>query len=228
MENLEKSKSSFSEIKKICTILAVCLLFAILIFFTGFFLAGHTAQSKPVITGTTISQQIQQISNLATTEYEYTNVGKFENNSTFQGFQIPFTKKSFLLTYSGKITAGIHLENLKVNIIPEEKIIITLPKAEILTNEIDEKSIEVYDETKNIFNQISVQDYAAFATEQKSLMEEKALQKGILTKAEEKAKDIIIRTLQINPEIAESYIIEFQSENTNDKSESFPEKEIAN
>lgn len=216
MENLEKNKAGFSEVKKICTILAVCLLFAIFIFFAGFFLAGRTAQSKPVITGTTISQQIQQISNLATTEYEYTNVGKFENNSTFQGFQVPFTKKSFLLTYSGKITAGIRLENLKVNVIPEEKIVITLPKAEILTNEIDEKSIEVYDETKNIFNQISIQDYTAFATEQKSLMEEKALEKGILTKAEEKAKDIIMRTLQINPEIAGGYMIEFQSETTND------------
>lgn len=213
MENFKKNNSNFLEMKKICIILGICLLFAIFIFFTGFFLAGHVIQSKPVISGTTINQQIQQISNLTTTEYEYTNVGKFENNSTFQGVQIPFTKKSFLLTYSGKITAGIHLENLKVNVLQGEKIIITLPKAEFLTNEIDEKSIEVYDETKNIFNQISIEDYATFAAQQKNLMQEKALEKGILIKAEEKAKEIIVHTLQINPEIAGNYTIEFQIEN---------------
>ncbi|MFQ9072278.1 MAG: DUF4230 domain-containing protein [Faecalibacillus faecis] len=36
---------------------------------------------------------------------------------------------------------------------------ITLPAAKILSHEIDEKSIEVYDESSNIFNQISINDY---------------------------------------------------------------------
>ncbi|WP_370807359.1 DUF4230 domain-containing protein [Faecalibacillus intestinalis] len=47
--------------------------------------------------------------------------------------------------------------------------------AKILSHEIDENSIEVYDESSNIFNQISINDYKSFATKEKEKKMKKKL-----------------------------------------------------
>ena len=72
-----------------------------------------------------------------------------------------------------------------------KNINISIPEAKILSHEIDEKSIEVFDETKNIFNQISITDYNQFAIDQKESMENKAKEKGLLEEAQNKAQETI-------------------------------------
>ncbi len=72
-----------------------------------------------------------------------------------------------------------------------QNIDITIPQAKILSHEIDEESIEVFDETKNIFNQISITDYNQFAIDQKESMESKAQEKGLLEEAQNKAQETI-------------------------------------
>ncbi|MFQ9072878.1 MAG: hypothetical protein ACLR43_09220 [Faecalibacillus faecis] len=47
-------------------------------------------------------------------------------------------------------------------------------------NEIDENSIEVYDESKNVFNPISINDYATFAKKQKEMVAEEAIRKWFI------------------------------------------------
>uniref|UniRef100_UPI003A4DA555 DUF4230 domain-containing protein n=1 Tax=[Eubacterium] hominis TaxID=2764325 RepID=UPI003A4DA555 len=75
-------------------------------------------------------------------------------------------------------------------------------------NIIDEKSIEVYDESKNIFNPISVNDYKTFATQQKDLVEEEAIENGFLSEAATKAQSAIRKFLQMVPEVKDQYTIE--------------------
>ena len=69
----------------------------------------------------------------------------------------------------------------------------------ILSNEIDENSIKVYDETKNIFNQISITDYKTFAKEQKKKVEKEAIKNKFIEKTETKVKrnikDLIYMTV---------------------------------
>lgn len=79
--------------------------------------------------------------------YNYTKVGKFSNNLTFNGWDIPLTQKSFLITYDGKLKAGVKMDKIEVAI-NNNIITVSIPEIEILSNEIDESSIEVYDETK--------------------------------------------------------------------------------
>ena len=64
-------------------------------------------------------------------------------------------------------------------------------KRQILSHEIDEKSIEVFDETKNIFNQISITDYNQFAIDQKDKMEKSVKEKGLLEEAQKKVESTI-------------------------------------
>ena len=87
---------------------------------------------------------------------------------------------------------------------------INLPKAEILSNEIDESSIEVYDESANIFNPIKIDDYTTFALEQKSLVEKEAIKNGLLDEAEVKAKRTIMNYVTLVPGVANNYNIEIE------------------
>ena len=161
---------------------------AVIFFLVGMFWPSHTDNEK--ITSDLLSQQIQSISELATVEYSYTNMGKFENQATFYGWKVPFTTKSFIVSYDGKIKAGIDMTQADIKV-KNNTISIQLPKAKILSHEIDEKSIEVFDETKNIFNQISISDYNQFAIDQKEKMEDSVKEKGLLEEAQTKAESVI-------------------------------------
>ena len=193
--------------KKTITSIIFLFIFGVGIYFIGVMSANRN--SEPTITSTSISQQLVEIQKLSVLEYNYTKVGKFENSLTLNGWSIPLTKKSFLLTYSGKLQAGVNLQDAKVSI-NDHTIIISLPEVQILENTLDENSIEVYDESKNIFNPISVSDYTNFATKQKTEAEEEAIEIGFLSEAATKAQSVIKSFLQLIPEVKEQYDIKIE------------------
>ena len=55
------------------------------------------------MTSSALIQHLQEVNDLAVMEYNYTKVGKLENALTLNGWNIPLTKKSFLLTYAGQM-----------------------------------------------------------------------------------------------------------------------------
>ena len=134
-----------------------------------------------------LENQLTGISELASVTYSYTNMAQFKNSSEFYGMTVPFTTKSFILTYDGVIKAGVDLSAAEVRV-SGTAVTVKLPEAAILSHEIDEDSVEVFDEKTSIFNPFTVKDMAAFQADQKQAMEAKALDKGLLTEAAEKAK----------------------------------------
>ena len=115
-----------------------------------------------------------------------TNMAQFESSNDFYGVKIPFTTKSFILTYDGTVKAGVDLDGAEVSV-SGTTVTITLPEAEILSHEIDEDSMEVFDEKTSIFNPFTVEDFTSFQSDQKAAMEEKALSRGLLAEARAKA-----------------------------------------
>ena len=177
-----------------------------------FFVVGRlwpSSENPTTMTSDLLSQQIQSISELASVEYNYTNMGKYENQATFYGWKVPFTIKSFIISYDGVIKAGIDMSQVEVKV-KSKKIQMTMPKAKILSHEIDEKSIEVFDETKNIFNQISITDYNQFAIDQKEKMEDNFKQKGLLKEAQEKAQSTITTFIKSSYPSLDDYEISFE------------------
>ena len=53
-------------------------------------------------------------------------MGKFEKNADLNGWTIPLTKASFILAYDGKITAGVRLDDVQIDV-QDKTITITLP-----------------------------------------------------------------------------------------------------
>ena len=177
---LRSLKSGVSLILAGVALAAVC-------FGAGFFTGGRAQEEPPQLSSVTVEQQLQQISQLATTRYAYTNMGQFERGSDFYGIRIPFTTSRFIVSYSGVITTGVDLSQARVEVTGEQ-VTVTLPAAQILSHEIDPDSLEVFEETRSIFNPITIQDYNGFQADQQGVMEEKALQSGLLTQAQDQAE----------------------------------------
>lgn len=154
---------------------------------------GLIHEALPVITDSLISEQLNALRELVTTEYLYTNSGKYENQNQItiigKDINIPFTGKRFIVAYDGRIKAGIDIGQTQIDIDEDARAItITLPKSEIISHETFEDTLVVLDETNNVFNPISIENYNEFVSEQKDSMEEKAIERGLLTNADVEAK----------------------------------------
>lgn len=180
---------------------------------TAAFLLGgilSRRETEPVITSELLGQQLADIQELSTVEYHYTNMGKFEDQVDFYGWKVPFTTKSFIVAYDGTIKAGTDLSGMDIQV-SGDQISVTLPAPEILSHEIDEDSIQVYDQTHNIFNQIEISDYTGFTADQKSGVEEKAIGNGLLTAAKERSEAAVEHLLSRVPGV-EGYTISVTTE----------------
>lgn len=169
---------------------AGAVLLLLLSFWLGALWRGR--EQQPVITSDLLGQQLQTVQELVSVEYHYTNMGKFENQVDFYGWKVPFTTKRFLVSYDGLIKAGVDLSGATVEVDEVQKsVTITLPESRILSHEIPEDSIQVFDETRNIFNPITIEDYTGFTRDQKAEVEQRAIDEGLLTGASEKAREAV-------------------------------------
>jgi len=151
---------------------------------------GFPEKNGATVIQTGIEAQINKIGELASVEYKYTNADLVKDSLKIKNWNVPFTTKRFIVRYTGIIKAGYETSEIKAKV-GEGKIYITLPKAKILSHEIDEKSLEVLDESKNIFNPITIEDYNSFQITQKEFTEEKAISDGLFNEAENNVKEMI-------------------------------------
>jgi len=168
----------------------------------SFFLGSVTArqEAQPQLTTDLISQRLAGVQELSTVAYFYTNMGRFENQLDFYGWAVPLTRKSFIISYDGTIKAGVDLSRMAVQI-SGSAVTVTLPPAEILSHEIPEDSIEIFDESHNIFNLIQISDYTGFTQDQKAQVEARAVENGLLTQATERARATVEHLLSLVPEM---------------------------
>ena len=160
-----------------------------------------------------INVEIQSIGELATVEYLYTDAGKYEDAAELFGKEIPFsfTTKSFIAKWDGSIKAGIDITKVTAEVNESAKeIIIHIPKAEILSHEIDEESIETLDERDGLFNPLKVEDVREFDAISKGAMEQRAIENGLLDKAFENAKEIISKLVDTGLVEELEYTITFE------------------
>ena len=149
------------------------------------------------ITGEEIQSGINNIGELNTAEYYFTRVE--EVNSVRQvdlnqigikiKFDIPGTANGFTYKYDGEIKAGIDFTKVTVEKNDDAKTItVKSPKATITNSNVDPDSYEFYVKDNNILNPIDPENYAISFADLIHSEEEKAVESGLLTKAEDNAK----------------------------------------
>lgn len=193
--------------RRFILIIVVLLTIVALSFASGMAL-GSRRNTPSAITSDLLGQKLRTAKELVTVNYYYTNMGKFENQVDFYGWKVPFTSKSFIVSYDGILKAGVNLDTAEITVDEASRVVtITLPPSQILSHEIPAESIQIFDETHNIFNQISLNDYKAFTIDQKGAAETHAVDNGLLTSADEKARAEIEEFLGLLPGIREYTLI---------------------
>lgn len=193
-----------SKVKK-----GIIILVGLVVLVFGSYFLGMKAgvfNAKPQISSDIVLEQLQDVKELTTLKYTYTNVGSFENENEFYGVKIPFTLKKFIVSYDGNLSAGIDLDDVEVNVDNNgKKINITMPEAKILSHQIDEDSLTIFDEKNSIFNQFKIEDFQQFRVAEMKKVENDMIEKGFLDQAEERSKQAVIDILNVNPIISEEY-----------------------
>ena len=169
-------------------------------------------EEQESLTGEIISECLADIGELATEEYFYTEVETFDSSKSIKGFEIPFTTSTVIFSYEGVIKAGIDFTAITVEKDNSKKVItVTIPKSKILSSEIDNDSFEVYDEKNSIFNRITVTDVNDSIADLKERAESKAIDKGILDKADANAKLLIKNLLKSTYDLS-GYVVKVVTE----------------
>lgn len=155
----------------------------------------------------TIMNRITHIQELALVKHNYTGVISYKDYMKFLNINIPLTDKYFLLKYNGYLKAGVDFSRVKIDVQNDSTIHVSIPKPKILDTVIDEKSVEVFNESENAFNPIKISDYNEALTREKNNMIKDAIDQGILSDATEQAK-IVLRTMLEEMGFSQIYITE--------------------
>lgn len=167
---------------------------------------GLVHDGVPVVTGSIVSDQLHSLQQLVTAEYFYTNSGKYESQKQVtivgQNVNIPLTGNRFIVAYDGCIKVGVSLDEAKIVVDDAARTVtVTLPSSRILAHETYEDTLVVLDETTNIFNPITISDYSEFVDRQKDSMEKKAVDHGVLIRADSEAQALVKSCLSLLPGI---------------------------
>ncbi len=153
-------------------------------------------ERKGVYDSSTVMSRISHIQELALVKHNYTGVIGYKDYMKLFNINIPLTDKYFLLKYNGYLKAGVDLTRVKVDVQNDSTVHVSVPKPKILDTVIDEKSVEVYNESENAFNPIKIADYNEALTREKNNMIKDAIKQGILEDAAEQAKSALTLLLQ--------------------------------
>jgi hypothetical protein len=136
-----------------------------------------------------VQEGLNDMGFLVTQEYDFTQVESYTKEKKIVFFT---SKASFTYSYDGVVEAGVDFTKISVSKDDDKKkIYIDIPDAEIHGITVDENSFKEYDEDNKFWNPIKLQDFNNAQKEFKSNAEKKAIQRGILDKADEQAKVII-------------------------------------
>ena len=169
--------------------LALALVLAFMLYRTKY------AQSRQLYDSSVIMEKISYVKELSLVKYSYSGVISFTDYLRFINLQVPMTEKSFLIKYTGYVKAGIDVSKTTVSV-KGKTVKIGLPKPVIQETVIDEKSLQVYDESMNILNPIKVADYQKAIVAEQNKIKQDALAKGILTESSDQAHKFITSLLE--------------------------------
>ena len=185
----------------------------------GFRLLPKIDEKSEISVHTTI-KEVLPISEYAALAYHYTSVVKDVNARDIKGWTIPFTTRKYIFTFDGKIKLGIDGNQIRVEEVlqddPDALTIIRLylPPIKILSHEVMDDSIEVFEQTQTIFNGLKIADAFNVTADRKREMEEKVMASSVVKEAEASAELHLGALIGSLPGIKGKYELEFIWQNT--------------
>lgn len=172
------------------------------------------AEKKVVLDAQEIESQISEISELATIEYRYTNVGVLDEKKQFSFWnqKIPFTGKCAVIVMDGTIKAGIDFSKVKVATNNVKKTVtVAVPASTVLSNELDEGSMTVVTDEQSIFNKLTQEDHNNLRKQIKEKAQDNVEKSNALSLADERAQLLIKDLIESIPNVKGNYEVKFEN-----------------
>ncbi len=127
-----------------------------------------------------IIEQMREVAKMVSVE---ANVSEMYNHKEYYSWDISPLRKSALVRVNAKVMAGFDLDKMvfTVDSINRTIIISNIPSSEIIAIDHD---LDYYDISEGVFNKFSENDYNKINAKVKLLVEKKALESDILSKAD--------------------------------------------
>ena len=176
----------------------------VLVFIAGTF---YRFQDQHAITKQSLKSTLSSLEEISSIAYDYSRVGRFDDSLGVENWKNQNPKGYFLMTYRGEMKVGVHPDQAKITI-SDKKITIDIGKIKVLSHHINQDSLEIYDESANVFTKAKLKDYSKFQSSQKKQVEDEEKVKGTYNKAAGKIREQISTALQVNDTIREEYHLE--------------------
>ncbi|MBU9674219.1 DUF4230 domain-containing protein [Planococcus sp. CP5-4] len=158
-----------------------------------------------------VKDQIVKIAELASLEYEYSNVIVSETgkNISLPGVSdIKFAEAIRLIEYDGYIKAGSKASEIETSYDESTKqLVVRVPKAEILENVADTENMEIRDIKDELFSDYPSQKIIEDINTEKEKLEKEKIEQGFLEEADNNTEEIL--TALLETPAYEEVIIEF-------------------
>lgn len=135
---------------------------------------------------------VRELGLLVTDEYYFTEVVSYSSIKRLWKIDLGITESSYLASYDGIVRAGVDLSAASIDKDDAKKrITVSLPAAEIVSVDIDPETFQLYSEKAGLGNPISAEDFNNSLVELEATARDKALERGLLERADENAKALI-------------------------------------
>lgn len=195
-------------VRNLLLILGLVAVFALGVAVTRYFYQRQEVKSEE--SSDVVLERVKKVAKLITVEGYFTEVYSYKD---YWGYDLPFLRKKALVRVKARVSVGYDLNQLKIEALPESKVILVsqMPEPEILSIDHD---LDYYDMSEGTFNAFSEADYNKINTNAKRLIEEKAKQSDLLKTASEEGN----QALELMKFIAESAGWKFSIAGTSAKS----------
>lgn len=199
------SRTLFSLCKKLfrhpIPAIAVCVCLVLLFTTLGLSSAFHK-KSRMTSFG------MKNIGELATQSGFFTVVNVMGDNVKLWEWNVPLTASQYICSYDGVVKAGLDFSELDylVNELKKE-ITVFMPEVKLLSVEIQEDSLEIYDESHNIFSPLGLVDIQQARLEMISEIQDRALENGLLDQATVNAQELIRSFLATQYDFNEYHLV---------------------
>ncbi|MBO4591025.1 MAG: DUF4230 domain-containing protein [Eubacterium sp.] len=187
-EMLREERRKRKNMKKTFLLIIGVLLFAFALSGLGLYIGYklfNKKEKKPEITSAFISSKIEEVSDLTAAEMTYNGIIYYKEGD------IPFiTQKSYNMSYTAEVRAGIDVSEVKVNVVGNT-VVVKLPDTEIQSIDVDPNSVNFYDEKHALFNWDTKKDGVEAIKNAEADVEQNADLEELKSKATKNSKEII-------------------------------------
>ena len=208
--------------KKSCRALAffACIPFKVKLIIAAVLIAALAAGSFAIgmsrsgeISSSMTRLRLEDLGEFATQAGYFTTVQVIKDSATLFGKTVPFTTSKYIFSYNGTVKAGLDFSNVGIDVnLLTATITVSAPAIEILSTEVDEDSLVIYDESRNIFTPLTLNDVKLSRTAMIDEIKTQAVNNNLLENARVNA-EVWIRLFLQTAYDPNEYAVEFKWRN---------------